>query len=40
MSKTLVLIMAALAIAVCIGIGANAQHFAVDRHVVHMRTPA
>lgn len=40
MSKTLVLIIAALAVAVCVGIGANAQHFAVDQHVVQMRKAA
>ena len=40
MSKTLVLIIAALAIAACVGIGANAQRFAVDHYVVQMRKAA
>jgi hypothetical protein len=40
MSKTLVLIIAALAVSICLGIGANAKHVAVDQHVVQTRQSA
>jgi hypothetical protein len=40
MSKTLVLIIAALAVSICLGIGVNAKHFAVDQQVVQMRRSA
>lgn len=37
MSKTLVLIIAALAVAVCLGIGSNAQHLASSQPVAIAR---
>jgi hypothetical protein len=40
MSKTLVLIIAALAVSICLGIGANAKHVAVDHQVLQMRRAA
>jgi hypothetical protein len=38
MSKTLVLIIAALAVSICVGIGANAKYVAVDQQVVQTRS--
>lgn len=40
MSKTLVLIIAALAVSVCLAIGVNAKHVAIDQQVVQMRRAA
>ncbi len=40
MSKTLVLIIAALAVSVCLAISVNAKHVAVDQQVVQMRRAA
>ncbi len=40
MSKTLVLIIAALAVSICLGIGANAKHFAIDQQAVQVRRSA
>lgn len=40
MSKTLVLIIAVLAVSVCLAIGVNAKHVAVDQQVVQMRRAA
>jgi hypothetical protein len=40
MSKTLVLIVAALAVAVCLGIGSHASHFADSRPSIAVKRPA
>jgi hypothetical protein len=40
MSKTLVLIVAALAVAVCLGIGSHASYFANNQHLAVARRAA